>query len=220
MNSRGLSPFQLSLVTHFLVVLVISAISQIKWQRTEKIDVPIVVEERPLEAQKIIEVKEKPKVVLKSINEPRDEGKSQREVFGASRRSYTDENVGDEGVSAKKGNTLAKETDKTILEDTDADALPTPTEEYLVSEMPRVLSEVRPTYPKEAKEKSLEGAVVMDILVDDKGKVRQVSVIEGEPLFRAGAVEAMKKFLFRPAMLEGRPVAVRIRYTLKFQLEY
>jgi TonB family protein len=217
---KGLSPLHLSLSIHFLIVVSIFALSQMKWQQTEKIDVPIVIEDRPLEAQKIVEVKEKPKVVLKSINEPKEEGKSQREVFGASRRSYTDENVGDEGVAAKKGNTLAKETDKTILEDSDADSLPTPTEEYLVSEMPRVLSEVKPTYPKEAKEKSLEGAVVMDILIDDKGKVRLVSVIEGEPLFRSGAVEAMKKFLFKPAMLEGKPVAVKIRYTLRFQLEY
>jgi len=217
---RGLSPLHFSLMVHALVVLGFFSLTRIKWQERGKIEVPIVVEEKPLEAQKIMEVKERPKVVLKSINEPKEEGKTQREVFGASRRSYTDESLGKEGVSAKKGNTLAKEIDKTILEDSDADVLPTPTEEYLVSEMPRVLSEVRPTYPTEAKEKSLEGAVVMDILIDDKGKVRQVSVIEGEPLFRSGAVEAMKKFLFRPAMLEGKPVAVRIRYTLRFQLEY
>jgi protein TonB len=86
--------------------------------------------------------------------------------------------------------------------------------------MPRVLSEVRPAYPKEAKDKGLEGPVVMDILIDQGGKVRQVSVVEGEGLFRTGAIEAMKKFLFKPAMVDGKPVAVKIRYTLRFQLEY
>lgn len=86
-------------------------------------------------------------------------------------------------IAVKKGNTLAKEVDQTVLNDSDSDALPSPTEEYLVSDMPQVLSEVKPVYPKEAKEKELEGSVVMDILIDATGRVRQVSVIEGESLF-------------------------------------
>ena len=104
--------------------------------------------------------------------------------------------------------------------DSDAGSLPTPTEEYLVSEMPVVLSEVRPVYPKEAKEKQLEGAVALDVLIDDKGTVRQVSVIDGPEIFRSGALDAMKKFRFKPAKIDGKPVAVRIRYSLNFKLEF
>jgi outer membrane biosynthesis protein TonB len=52
------------------------------------------------------------------------------------------------------------------------------------------------------------------------GKVREVSVIEGEDIFRNGAINAMKKFLFKPAKVDGRAVAIRIRYSLKFLLEY
>jgi len=62
--------------------------------------------------------------------------------------------------------------------------------------------------------------VVLDVLIDDQGKVRQVSVIEGESVFRNEALIAMKKFLFKPARVDGKPVAVRIRYSLKFLLEY
>jgi outer membrane biosynthesis protein TonB len=50
--------------------------------------------------------------------------------------------------------------------------------------------------------------------------VRQVSVIEGESVFRNEALIAMKKFLFKPARVDGKPVSVRIRYSLKFLLEY
>jgi protein TonB len=123
-------------------------------------------------------------------------------------------------VEAKKGNTLAKEVDQTKLLESDVTSLPTPTEEYLVSEMPVVLSEVRPIYPKEAKEKKIEGAVVLAILIDEQGLVRQVSVIEGPEVFKTGALEAMKKFRFKPAKVDGRPVAVRIRYSLNFKLEF
>ena len=186
---------------------------------TEVFEVPIEVA-APKEIQNLAEVKEQPKVVLKSVNTPEIKAKESREVFGASRESYTDSSLGSEGVEAKKGNTLAKEVDQTKLLDSDASRLPVPTEEYLVSEMPSVLSEVRPEYPKEAREKRLEGAVSMDVLIDDKGVVRQVSVIEGVALFREGALKAMRGFRFRPAKVDGKAVSVRIRYVLNFKLEY
>ncbi len=212
-------PWSLSILLHLSLVLAFLVITLIKVPEKESFEIPVVVNE-PKEIQNIAEVSEKPKVVLKSVNEPIPDSKPSREVFGASRSSYTDASLGSEGVEAKKGNTLAKETDKTTLLDSDVDTLPTPTEEYLVSEMPRVLSEVRPNYPKEAKDRELEGTVVLDVLIDDQGKVRQVSVIEGESLFRNEALIAMKKFLFKPARVDGKPVAVRIRYSLKFLLEY
>lgn len=217
---QRLQPLHLSVLIHVAVAAAFFALLTIKLPEKEAFEVPIVVTEPPKDIQNLTEVKEKPKVVLKSVNEPVPEAKATREVFGANRNSYTDESLGDEGIAAKKGNTLAKASDKTKLEDTDADTLPTPTEEYLVSEMPSVLSEVRPVYPKEAKDKGLEGAVALDVLIDEAGKVRQVTVIEGPEIFRPGAIEAMKKFTFRPAKVDGKPVAVRIRYSLKFQLEY
>lgn len=214
-----LRPLPLSVFFHISLVVMFYVVTGIHIPVKETVEVPVVVSE-PKEIQNLTEVKEKPKVILKSVNEPIPDTTPKREVFGANRNSYTDESVGDDGVSAKKGNTLAKEVDKTKLEDSDADSLPTPTEEYLVSEMPSVLSEVRPVYPPEARSKGLEGSVAMDVLIDENGNVRQVSVIEGEEVFRAGAKEAMKKFKFKPAKVDGKSVAVRIRYSLKFQLEY
>jgi TonB family protein len=215
-----LRPWQLSFLIHAGLAVAFLALTQLKLPETEVIEVPVEVVEPPKEVQGLTEVKERPKVVLKSVNEPIPDAAPKREVFGANRNSYTDESVGDEGVEAKKGNTLAKEADKTVLLDSDADALPTPTEEYLVSEMPRVLTEVRPEYPKEARARELEGAVALDILIDDKGTVRDIAVVDGDPLFRPAAIAAMKKFVFRPAKVDGKPVAVRIRYSLKFLLEY
>lgn len=215
-----LRPWQVSFLFHFLLAATFVVVMKIRIPETEFIEVPIVIEE-PKEVQNLSEVNEKPKVVLKSVNEPVPQSKPTREVFGANRRSYTDETVSDsEAVEAKRGNTLAKAADKEVLQDSDADALPTPTEEYLVSEMPSVLSEVRPVYPKVARDQRLEGAVVMDILIDEAGAVRQVTLVEGPEVFRPGALEAMKKFKFRPAKVDGKSVAVRIRYTLRFELEY
>lgn len=215
-----LRPWQVSFLFHGGCAGLIVAMSFINFSPTEVYEVPIEIS-APQEVQNLTEVKEKPKVILKSVNEPPPEAKPVREIFGANRNSYTDESVGsDEAVDAKKGNTLAKEVDETKLEDSDASSLPTPTDEYLVSEMPVVLTEIRPVHPKEAKDKKIQGSVSMDVLIDEQGLVRQVRIIEGDEVFRSGALEAMKKFRFRPAKVDGKPVAVRIRYSLKFNLEF
>ena len=216
---EALRPWQVSFLFHAGCGLLVVGVSFFRINPSEVYEVPIEFNQ-PQNLQNLTEVKEKPKVVLKSINEPVPESKPVREIFGASRNAHTDENVGKEGVEAKKGNTMAKEVDKTILLDSDAASLPTPTEEYLVSEMPVPLSEIRPVYPKEAKEKEIEGSVALDVLIDETGKVRQASVIEGLEIFRTSALEAMRKFLFRPAKVDGKPVAVRIRYSIKFKLEF
>ena len=214
-----LKPWQVSFLFHACVAGLLTLMSFVKFSSNEVYEVPIEISE-PQEVQNLTEIKEKPKVVLKSVNEPVPDTKPVREIFGANRDSYTDESLGKEGVEAKKGNTLAKEVDETVLENSDASSLPTPTEEYLVSEMPVVLAEVRPVYPKAAKEKKLEGTVSMDVLIDEQGLVRQVKIIEGEEIFRSGAIAAMKKFRFRPAKVDGKAVAVRVRHSLIFKLEF
>ncbi len=215
-----LSPTQLSLLFHFAFLGIILIFINISPSKNETTFVPIEVS-APQEVQNLAEIKQKPKVVLKSINEIEKSKAPSREIFGVNKSSYTDDTVSSaESVIAKKGNTITKESDRTVLLDSDAEALPTPTEEYLVSQMPSVLKEIRPVYPTQAKDQRIEGAVAMDILIDEKGNVRQVSFVDGPQIFVTVAIEAMKKFKFRPAMIENKQVAVKIRYTLRFQLEY
>ena len=211
-------PLPFSLLVHFLAAAMMLILINIPDSPVERYDVPIEVP-APIEAQSLKEVQKS--VVLKSVNQPTPSSKQTREIFGANRNSYTDESVNEnEGVSAKKGNTLTKVSDDTTLMDSDADSLPTPTEDYLVSEMPRIKNEVRPAYPESARIERLEGSVILDILIDESGNVRQANVVDGPSIFREGALAAIKRFQFYPAQVEGRAVAVRIRYTLKFELEY
>lgn len=173
----------------------------------------------PQEVQKIEKIVNVPKIVLKSINNQLNKNVQNREIFGISRHSYTESESSTE-TNAKIGNTLAKVADNEKLKESDADNLPTPTESYLVSQMPRVLKEVRPEYPKEARDKQIEGAVIMDILIDSFGAVRDVQIVEGPNIFNDTAKEAIKKFIFSPAVVSDQKVAVRIRYTLRFKLDY
>lgn len=100
------------------------------------------------------------------------------------------------------------------------ESLPTPTEEYMVTMMPRLLKEVRPIYPPKAKKKNIEGRVVLDILIDKKGKVRDAKVLEGPGAgLNRAALKAIKRFKFEPAKMKKKKVAVRVRYSINFVLE-
>lgn len=100
------------------------------------------------------------------------------------------------------------------------EGLPTATDEFLVSRMPVLVSEARISYPAQAKAAGVEGAVVMDLLIDAQGKVRQVTLLKGPGRgLNEAAMEAIKRFEFKPALVQDKPVAVKIRYTYRFILE-
>ena len=168
-----------------------------------------------------IQILEMPKVAEHPIRaiEPKVREKKPvmgREVFGISPKAVTS----DQGETVKAGNTVAKAPDQEVLKPGDPDALPVPSEEYLVTSMPELKSEVRVPYPPEARKRGIQGAVIMNLLIDDQGKVREVTLIEGRhPELNAAAMAAIKGFQFSPAMIQSKPVAVRIRYVYRFVLE-
>ena len=161
-----------------------------------------------------------PKAVnIQSRPEPKkSETKKPRAVFGASRKSLTTD--APDASEFKAGNTVAKAPDQEKLKPEDADSLPVPTEEYLVTQMPELAQEVRVPYPAEAKRKGAQGSVVMDILIDASGKVREANLVQGpEDSLNAAALEAVRGFAFKPARIQDKAVAVRIRYAYRFVLE-
>jgi TonB family protein len=59
------------------------------------------------------------------------------------------------------------------------------------------------------------GKVVLEVVIDEDGCVRQSKVLEGEGTAMASAsVEAVPKWVFQPATLDGRPVRVFYILTL------
>ncbi|MGZ3707767.1 MAG: TonB family protein [Bdellovibrionota bacterium] len=104
--------------------------------------------------------------------------------------------------------------------DADPNGVPVPTEEFLVTKMPKLVSDVRIPYPEDAKSHGIQGAVILDLLVDIHGQVRGVEVIEGPGFgLNEAAQAASKAFVFEPAMVEDKPVPVKIRYSYRFILE-
>ena len=78
-----------------------------------------------------------------------------------------------------------------------------------------------PAYPRRAKQARIEGWVTMEVLIRPDGTVSEAKVMEADPprLFNDAAITAMKRWKFRPKMVDGTPVSQRAKQTIEFKLE-
>lgn len=85
--------------------------------------------------------------------------------------------------------------------------------------LPSVSRDSTPAYPEAAKARGIQGVVVVEVDVDEEGRVTDariatsVHVLVDEP-----ALDAARKLLFTPATQDGEPVAVTIQYRYVFSL--
>jgi len=75
-----------------------------------------------------------------------------------------------------------------------------------------------PAYPQAAKADGVEGWVVMQVIISKNGTVDQLHVIQGDPLLRAAASEAVSRWHYRPYTVNGRPVDVATIVKVEFKL--
>jgi protein TonB len=75
-----------------------------------------------------------------------------------------------------------------------------------------------PVYPPMARQAGVEGTVIVRALVNKKGKVTDVIVIEGDPLLKDAAIVSAKSALFRPAMMQNEPVEVWVMMPITFKI--
>lgn len=108
----------------------------------------------------------------------------------------------------------------------DGETLPPPIKPTVVK--PRVvhremlrsqaISLPEPPYPLAAKQIRIQGAVTVQVLLDEKGKVISAHSVSGNPLLAASAVRAAYQARFTPTVLDGTPVKVSGVITYNFML--
>jgi TonB family protein len=85
---------------------------------------------------------------------------------------------------------------------------------------PRVIYRVEPEYTEDAREKRIEGTVVLTFTVDAQGLPQNIQVTR--PLYPSlgqSAIEAARKMRFEPAMKDGQPVSKTLSIEMHFQME-
>jgi len=75
-----------------------------------------------------------------------------------------------------------------------------------------------PAYPPEAKAQRIQGTVVVVVVIDAQGKVRDAKAISGPPELHACAVGYAKTWEFEPVQVKGKPVPARFKLTMPFRL--
>jgi TonB family protein len=68
------------------------------------------------------------------------------------------------------------------------------------------LNLVKPAYPEIARKSNIQGAVTVQIMLDEEGKVISAKASDGPQIFRPIAEDAAKKSKFKPATAGGQPV--------------
>ena len=83
----------------------------------------------------------------------------------------------------------------------------------------KLISSTPPLYPTLAKTQHVEGAVRVDALVDESGRVSSVKVVSGPTLLQQAAIDAIRQWKYQPATLDGKAVPMHLTVTLQFKLQ-
>jgi len=77
-----------------------------------------------------------------------------------------------------------------------------------------------PQYTEIARKARIQGVVIVQAIVTKQGEVQDVKVLKGLPMgLDTAAAEAVKKWKFKPATLNGKPVDVYYNLTVNFTLQ-
>lgn len=83
---------------------------------------------------------------------------------------------------------------------------------------PVLKTRVEPQYPSAARKAGLGGEVVLQVVVERDGTIGSVFAVQEGPMgMTAAATDAVRRWVYEPARLDGRPIAVvktvKVRFT-------
>ncbi|MDH5706046.1 MAG: TonB family protein [Candidatus Aminicenantes bacterium] len=85
--------------------------------------------------------------------------------------------------------------------------------------MPTPIRRIKPIYPEKCKKEKIEGTVVLEIKIDAEGNVIDAKILKSvHPDIDKAAMEAIKKWKYKPVLKDGKPVPVVFAVTINFWL--
>jgi protein TonB len=84
---------------------------------------------------------------------------------------------------------------------------------------PVLVRRVEPVYPETARKARLEGVVILEAIITADGEIEAVHVVKSAgALLDASAEQAVARWRYRPATLNGRAVRVLLTVTISFRV--
>jgi TonB family protein len=81
-----------------------------------------------------------------------------------------------------------------------------------------LIQKVEPVYPPLALQARIQGIVKFNATIAKDGTIANLQIISGHPMLVQSAVEAAKKWLYKPTLLNGEPVEVVTNLDVEFAL--
>jgi TonB family protein len=76
-----------------------------------------------------------------------------------------------------------------------------------------------PVYPPDAKKAGISGSVMLSVVVGEDGAVKEVTFREGPQELAKAAMDAVRKWTYKPTLLNDEPVQVETSVTVNFTLQ-
>jgi TonB family protein len=83
----------------------------------------------------------------------------------------------------------------------------------------KLLQQVTPEYPAEAREKKISGTVVLHVVLSREGYVSRIDFVGGPPELMAASMNAVRQWKYQPTFLNGDPVEVDTMISVQFNLK-
>jgi TonB family protein len=84
--------------------------------------------------------------------------------------------------------------------------------------LPEAVKKVPPAYPDAARDARVDGLVLLSVLVGEDGSVKDIRVRKSIPLLDEAAEACVRQWEFKPALSNGKPVAIWISVPIRFTL--
>jgi TonB family protein len=82
----------------------------------------------------------------------------------------------------------------------------------------KLVKRVAPEYPEEARQKSIQGTVILNVILRKDGSVTVQNVAAGDPILSPAAIEAVRQWRYEPTLINGRPFEVQTKINVVFEL--
>ena len=81
-----------------------------------------------------------------------------------------------------------------------------------------ILKKIDPEYPPLAKAARIQGKVLLKATISKDGDVTAVNVVSGHPMLAPSAIQAVKKWQYKPFLVNGQPAEVKTEIEVPFSL--
>ena len=78
------------------------------------------------------------------------------------------------------------------------------------------ISQPQPVYPPIAKAAHVQGAVVLHAIISKTGTIENLTAISGPQMLQGAAMDAVKRWRYKPYLLNGEPTEVDTTINVNF----